>query len=445
MATLSMPYYIIGRPGTGLDGLLYCPRMSDRVVARPSGNAASRIYTVSNLTRQLQGILEGRFPDVVVEGEVTGCKPSSSGHYYFNLVDYHASLSVAVFKNRHHLLLFSPRDGERVRVRGGISVYQKRGSYQLIAEGLERAGEGELLALLDERKRRLAAEGLFDAERKRALPLRPRRIAVVTSPTGAAVRDIFRVLKRRNAGIDLVILPTPVQGAEAASRIAKQIQIADRWRLAEVIVVTRGGGSLEDLLPFSDERVVRAISASRTPVISAVGHAVDGALSDLVADHQAPTPSAAAETVAAAGEELLQRVHSVHRQLNQALGERLGRARLLLDQFLPDRLQQSARRVLDPARLRLDDAVELLARRIGDRIVQMRHALTLTHQTLLAASPLSILERGYAVVSDGATGKALTTATDVTAGVAVNIRLHRGRLAAEVTDVHSEAEPSGDV
>ena len=417
--------------------------MATPAVAPSSTDAPPRVYTVSNLTRQLQGLLEGRFPDIVVEGEVSGCRPSSSGHYYFNLVDYHASLSVAVFKNRHHLLSFVPRDGERVRVRGGISVYQKRGSYQLIAEWLERAGEGELLALLEERKRRLAAEGLFDPERKVSLPLRPRRIAVITSPTGAAVRDMFRVLKRRNAGIDLVILPSPVQGADAASRLARQITVADRWRLGEVIVVTRGGGSLEDLLPFSDERVVRAIAGAHTPVISAVGHAVDSALSDHAADYCAPTPSAAAETVAAAGGELLQRVRAAHQQLAESLAGRVDRARLLLDQFLPERLQHSARRLLDPMRLRLDDSMERLRRGAGDHVVHLRHALTLAHQTLLAASPLSILERGYAVVSDAASGRALTASSQVVAGGEVEIRLHRGRLGARVTDVHHEGERDG--
>ena len=417
--------------------------MADPVVASHATERPARIYTVSNLTRQLQGLLEGRFPDIVVEGEVSGFRPSSAGHYYFNLVDYHASLSVAVFKNRHHLLPFVPRDGERVRVRGGISIYQKRGSYQLIAEQLERAGEGELLALLEERKRRLAAEGLFDPERKLPLPLRPRRIAVVTSPTGAAVRDIFRVLKRRNAGIDLVILPTAVQGADAAPRIARQIRVADRWQLGEVIVVTRGGGALEDLLPFSDERVVRAIAAARTPVISAIGHAVDGALSDHAADYCAPTPSAAAETVAAAGAELLQRVHAACQQLDESLAGRVDRARLMLAQFMPDRLEHSARRVFDPVRLRLDDSVERLRRGVGEGVVRLRHALTLAHQTLLAASPLAILQRGYAVVTDPSSGKALTESTQVAAGAELNICLHRGQLGAQVTEVREEEGRDG--
>lgn len=417
--------------------------MNGPAVASPTTSRPPRVYTVSNLTRQLQGLLEGNFPDLVVEGEVSDFRPSSAGHYYFNLVDYRASLSVALFKNRHDLLSFIPRDGERVRARGGISVYQKRGSYQLIVEQLERAGEGELLALLEERKRRLAAEGLFDTERKLPLPLRPKRIAVVTSPTGAAVRDIFRVLKRRNSGIDLVILPTSVQGADAAPRIARQIQTADRWRLGEVIIVTRGGGALEDLLPFSDERVVRAIAAARTPVISAVGHAVDAALSDHAADHCAPTPSAAAETVAAAGGELLQRVRAARKQLDEALVGRVDRGRLVLGQFMPDRLEHSARRVFDPIRIRLDDSVERLRRGIDDGVVRLRHTLTVVHQTLLAASPLSILERGYAVVIDESTGEALTESTQTAAGGGLNIRLHRGQLGATVTEVHDEEELDG--
>ena len=173
---------------------------------------ARRALTVSELTRRIRGLLEGQFGNVVVEGEVSGFRPSGAGHYYFNLIDRHASLSVALFKNRHYLLTFVPGDGMLVRVRGAVSVYGPRGSYQLIAEAIERAGEGDLLAILEQRKRALAAAGLFDAARKQPLPLLPRRVAVVTSPTGAAVRDLLRVLGRRNAGVDVVVVPAPVQG-----------------------------------------------------------------------------------------------------------------------------------------------------------------------------------------------------------------------------------------
>jgi exodeoxyribonuclease VII large subunit len=246
------------------------------------------------------------------------------------------------------------------------------------------------------------------------------------------VRDLFRVLQRRNAGIDLVILPTPVQGPDAAARIAQQIRTADQWQLGEVIVVTRGGGSLEDLLPFSDERVLRAIAAARTPVISAIGHDVDSTLSDLVADHHAPTPSAAAETVAAAGGELLRRVRGLRSEMTATLAQRCSRARLLLDQFVPARLEQNARRVLDPLAQRVDDANELLQRQIRERLLHARHAVELSFEKLQASSPLAILERGYALVTSSGTGHLVTDANQVAEQAVLDIRLHRGALQAVV-------------
>ena len=316
--------------------------------APASVSSDRRPLTVGELTRYVRRLLEDRFFDVLVEGEVSGFRPSSTGHYYFNLVDREATLSVALFKNRHHLLSFLPADGMLVRIRGAISVYGKRGSYQLIAETIERAGEGNLLAILERRKRALAAQGLFADDRKQQLPLLPRRVALVTSPTGAAVRDVLRVLGRRNAGVDLIIVPTPVQGPDAAAHIAKCIRAADRWQLGDVIIVTRGGGSLEDLLPFSDAAVVHAIAAAGTPVISAVGHEVDVALSDLAADHRAPTPSAAAEVVAASRGELQRRVTGLRSTIGLAMERRARRHRATVDRFGPEQLARSMRLLTHP-------------------------------------------------------------------------------------------------
>ena len=421
------------------------PRAAPNFRSRHSAGAGERrAFTVSELTRRIRGLLEGQFPNVVVEGEVSGFRPSSTGHYYFNLVDREATLGVALFKNRHYLLTFVPADGMLVRVRGAVSVYGPRGSYQLIAESIERAGAGDLLAMLEERKRALAAAGLFDDARKRPLPLLPRRVAVVTSPTGAAVRDLLRVLGRRNAGVDVVIVPTPVQGPDAAARIARGVRTADRWRLGDVIIVTRGGGSLEDLLPFSDERVVRAIAATTTPVISAVGHEVDSALSDYAADHRAPTPSAAAEVVAASRNELQRRVAALRANLGTALEARAQRHRALLERFRPDSLERSLRLALHPVQQRVDEARAVLCHATAERTRTLRHRLELAAHGVEGASPRAVLQRGYAVITDVATGRYVTSATQVRPAREVRVQLHRSAFRAAVTAVDAagtETEP----
>ncbi|HUI69131.1 MAG TPA: exodeoxyribonuclease VII large subunit, partial [Spirochaetia bacterium] len=312
--------------------------MPERSEGHDSAGRSSTYYTVSEITELIKGTLEDGFPWITVQGEISNFRPSATGHWYFSLKDMNAVLSVVMFQRRQESVRFVPQDGMLVTATGGISVYPRRGNYQLICEFLARAGQGDILAMLEERKRALAAEGLFDASRKRPLPMFPSRVAVVTSPTGAAIRDILRVLRRRSAGIDVVVLPTPVQGEGADARIARAIEIAGRWKLGEVIIVGRGGGSLEDLLPFSSEIVVRAIAASPVPVISAVGHETDVTLSDLAADIRAPTPSAAAEMVSASSAELLARVTGLASSLEDVMNQRLERIKLLLGQFAPENL-----------------------------------------------------------------------------------------------------------
>lgn len=420
------------------------PRTAPNFRPPPAADPApQRPLTVSELTRQIRGLLEGPFANVAVEGEVSGFRPSSTGHYYFNLIDRHASLSVALFKNRHILLTFIPGDGMLVRVRGALSVYGPRGGYQLIAETVDRAGEGDLLALLEQRKRALAAAGLFDAGRKRPLPLLPRRVAVVTSPTGAAVRDLLRVLGRRNAGVDVVIVPAPVQGPDAAARLARAVRTADRWRLGDVIIVTRGGGSLEDLLPFSDEQVVRAIAAAATPVISAVGHEVDTALCDLAADHRAPTPSAAAEVVAASRSELRRRVAALRANLGAALETRAQRHRALLERWRADHLTRNLRLAVHPLQQRLDEARALLGQAAHHHARTLRHRLELAAHGVEAASPRAILQRGYAAVTDVATGSYVTSAQQVRPAQEVRVQLHRSAFRAAVTAAEP-AEPTAE-
>lgn len=408
--------------------------------APASVSSDRRPLTVGELTRYVRRLLEDRFFDVLVEGEVSGFRPSSTGHYYFNLVDREATLSVALFKNRHHLLSFLPADGMLVRIRGAISVYGKRGSYQLIAETIERAGEGNLLAILERRKRALAAQGLFADDRKQQLPLLPRRVALVTSPTGAAVRDVLRVLGRRNAGVDLIIVPTPVQGPDAAAHIAKCIRAADRWQLGDVIIVTRGGGSLEDLLPFSDAAVVHAIAAAGTPVISAVGHEVDVALSDLAADHRAPTPSAAAEVVAASRGELQRRVTGLRSTIGLAMERRARRHRATVDRFGPEQLARSMRLLTHPVRQRLDEARGEVLQAVNAQAGTLRHRLELASRSVAVASPRAVLERGFALVTAAADGSYVTAARQVRRGEQVRVQFHRGALRASVTETESETE-----
>ena len=419
---------------------------SERALRTAPGPAAAssdhRPLTVGEVTRRVRRLLEDRFFDVLVEGEVSGFRPSSTGHYYFNLVDREATLTVALFKNRHHLLSFVPADGMLVRVRGAISVYAKRGSYQLIAETVERSGEGGLLAILERRKRALAAQGLFAEDRKQRLPLLPRRVALVTSPTGAAVRDVLRVLGRRNAGVDVVILPTSVQGPDAAARIAGCIRAADRRQLGDVIIVTRGGGSLEDLLPFSDAAVVHAIADAATPVISAVGHEVDTALSDLAADYRAPTPSAAAEVVAASRAELQRRVATVAGDLARTMATRTQRHRVLLDRCGSEQLTRSMRLLMHPKQQRLDEARAEMLHAATAGAGRLRHRLELAARSVAVASPRAVLERGFALVTAAADGSYVTAAQQVRPGAQVHVQFHGSALHAEVTDTEPEARES---
>jgi exodeoxyribonuclease VII large subunit len=398
----------------------------------PAGG--ERLYTVSQITHLIRELLEEAFFRVTVEGEISNFRPSSTGHLYFSLKDEEAVLSVVMFKNRIAGLAFQPADGMKVKAIGNISVYAKRGSYQLICESLIKSGEGELLALLERRKARLAALGLFDSQRKRPLPLFPSRVAIVTSPTGAAIRDILRVLKRRNAGLDLVILPTPVQGEGAAQIIARRIRTASDFRLGDVVIVTRGGGSLEDLLPFSEEVVVQAIAESALPVISAVGHEVDFTLSDLVADVRAPTPSAAAEMVSASRLELRLRLQSLRAMMVETLGSRVERARLLTSQFSPDNLRRSFQSFVQPYYLAVDEVRQALEATAERRLQPLRHRLELLRETLLASSPLAVLQRGYAVVRHEASGRVLLSTTGVHPEDLLDIRLHRGALGAIVKE-----------
>ena len=394
----------------------------------------SRTYSVTEITLRIKAILENEFPIVSVQGELSNVRPSSSGHLYFVLKDEETVISAVMFRSRFSRLKFEPADGMLVKLVGNISVYGKRGTYQIICESMEPAGVGDILAMLEERKRRLAAEGLFNPDKKKPLPMFPKRVAVVTSPTGAALRDILNVLARRSAGVGVVVVPAPVQGDGAAERIAAQIRRADHYGLGEVVIVGRGGGSLEDLLPFSEEVVVRAIADCNLPVISAVGHEIDTPLSDLAADYRAPTPSAAAEVVTARREDLLTTIGAQRERIVSNFVGRVERARLLINRFSAEAFERAWRVFVQPKYLALDDAKERVLRAMESKTLALRHRLGLAKRTVEACSPFEVLERGYALVY-GADGGIVRDAAALEAGERIETRFAKGSATAQVVDI----------
>jgi len=387
--------------------------------------------TVSELTEQIRANLEGSFSYVCVEGEISNCRPASSGHLYFSLKDSNAKIDAVMFRNKLRTINFEPKDGMLMRVRGSLSVYAPRGTYSIVCEEMEIAGAGEILAMLEKRKQKLAAEGLFDTEKKRPLPRFPETVGVVSSPTGAAVRDILNILARRASGIKVIILPAPVQGDEAASFIAARIKQANKWRLADVLIVGRGGGSLEDLLPFSDEEVVRAVAQSKIPTVSAVGHEIDWALCDFSADLRAPTPSAAAELVSEnyfAVRSLIQRTAE---SFMTVIRSRIERAKLLLKPFDPQDMEYRFRSILQPRLIRLDDAKEALIDAVSDKCAIIRKRIEFAAAVLETASPLAVMERGFSVVTNSS-GKIIKSSDNVKTGDKLYIRPLKGKINAIV-------------
>ncbi|MCF6336259.1 MAG: exodeoxyribonuclease VII large subunit [Spirochaetales bacterium] len=393
-----------------------------------------KIYQVSDLTFLIKEILEASFLTITVEGELSNFRPSSAGHWYFTLKDEEAVIQGVMFKGRSAGVKFSPSDGQRVKIKGNISVYAKRGTYQIICTSMEKSGEGDILAMLERRKQKLASMGLFEAARKKPLPVFPERIAVITSPTGAALRDIIQVLGRRSSGADLVIIPAPVQGESAGDEIAAQIRRVNKYNLGDVIITGRGGGSLEDLLPFSEESVVMAIAESEIPVISAVGHEIDTSLSDLAADYRAPTPSAAAEVVSSRREELIIRVHSLQDGISDKLTERTEKIRILLNQFTPENMERNFLQIVQPLFLRLDDAKEDSIRTLKDLTIKYRYKIELLKNDLKGSSPMTILKRGYAIVNDEESGKLIKSAKDLKNGQRVVLCFEKDSIDAEIKD-----------
>jgi exodeoxyribonuclease VII large subunit len=444
----------------------------------PAGTEPERnVYTVSRLNREVRLLIERGLGVVWVEGELSNLSAPSSGHWYFSLKDRDAQLRCAMFRQRNMAVGFTPKAGQQILARGRVSVYEPRGDYQFIVEHLEEAGVGALKREFERLKAKLAAEGLFAQERKRSLPRFPRRIGVITSPTGAAVRDILHILARRFPPAAVLIYPTPVQGDAAIPCIVEAIETASARAECDVLIVARGGGSLEDLWGFNDERVARAIRASAIPIVSGIGHEIDFTIADFVADARAPTPSGAAELVVPDRQACLEalartlgRLSACMRRELRSVGSRFDAASYRLRLAHPGlRLNQQAQR-LDELEQRLVSAVQrelrasasrfdgmcarlkvmhpgirltqhdmrltALARRLEHaakkRLTACDHRLNLAIRTLNTVSPLATLSRGFAVVNRAADGALITSSDAVAVGEEIIARLAQGALTARV-------------
>ena len=391
----------------------------------------NQVFSVAQITSYIKEILEGAFSTITVEGEISNWRPSSSGHVYFTLKDNTAQLKAVMFRSSLYSLKFKPKDGDKVRCTGRLSVYEPQGTYQLIVNKMEATGAGDILAMLEQRKQKLAAEGLFDSEKKRELPAFPRTIGVVTSPTGAAIRDILQVTGRRNKNINVLVFPALVQGEGAAQTIAKMIEIANFYKLCDVLIVGRGGGSLEDLLPFSEEIVVRAVATSRIPTISAVGHEIDWALCDYAADKRAATPSAAAELAVPLLSDIKQNLSYYKTELYNEIKQKIEKKRLIVRAFDPSSLEVRFRNIQQPLLNRFDKAKQGLRDGILDKIKDYRTKLATCRTVLENASPQTILNRGYSMVCDEE-GTVIRSADQVDEGTKLVISPAKGIIKATV-------------
>ena len=438
-------------------------------------------YSVSQITALIRNRLEEEFFEIWVEGEVSDLRVPSSGHTYFILKDKEAQMRCVLFKGSQRFLKFKPEDGMEILVRGNITVYERRGEYQLICDYIEPIGSGALQKAFEQLKNRLAKEGLFDESKKRPIPLWPERIGIVTSPTGAAIRDILNILTRRFVTVQVLISPVRVQGEEAAEEIARAIKELQDESGVEVIIVTRGGGSLEDLWAFNEETVARAIYNCRVPVISAVGHEIDYTISDFVADLRAPTPSAAAELVIQSRKHLEEFLATMQMRLEKTISHRvemykthvlhLTEGRIFRD---PLSIVRSLQESVDEEDIRLFRAISILLERSGERLVHTDRLLNRLHPSqkikdlflqinerkkrlinfiilltqkrkqalsgsigaLDALSPLNVLQRGYSLCMRLPDEKIIRKSEELRVGDHIRTRFHKGDVISEVKDVN---------
>ncbi len=441
------------------------------------------IITVTQLNRETSQLLAEHFLSVLVEGELSNLSSPASGHMYFSLKDANAQVRCAMFRTQQRRLAFKPENGKHVIVKAQVSLYEPRGDYQLIVEHIEEAGDGALRRVFDALKQKLSEQGLFDAAHKQALPTLPRTIGVITSPSGAAIRDILTVLKRRFSAIPVIVYPVAVQGDNAKHEIADAIATANRLKQCDVIILGRGGGSLEDLWAFNEERVARAIYASEIPIISAVGHETDFTIADFVADLRAATPSAAAEHASPDQQQWLSRFVYLESRLQQQLQRKLNQQQQALD-WLTQRLQQqhpgqklarNTRRMAElESRLKLamhtrlrhmtgvieaktaqlwqhNPVVSISSHKQRQDYLQQRLIAATTHkleqlnqrllnssQTLHAVSPLATLNRGYAMAIKPSSGEIIRSTQQISVGDMVQTRLAQGLFASEVKVINRD-------
>ncbi len=421
---------------------------------RPAPDQRTRVYSVTEVTRLLRGLIEREFRSVCVEGEISNVRLPASGHCYFTVKDEAAQLRAVVWRSDRRAMPMAPRDGLRVRVWGDLTVYERDGSYQIVVRRLEEGGKGSLQAAFEALKRKLEAEGLFDPARKRPLPRLPQHIGIVTSPTGAAIRDILTVLTRRFPNLHVVLAPARVQGEGAGEEVAAAIDLLNARGGIDVIIAGRGGGSLEDLWCFNEEVVARAVARSAIPVISAVGHETDFSICDFVADLRAPTPSAAAELVVGRKEEftaaLAQASRAMTRGLRQAWLEARHRFTTAAGSYVFREPGNAARvyrqrieRLAMQARHLLEGGLREAQQRTDDLTLRLEHAMRLKttlrserlrglERQLAAYNPLGVLQRGYSIARR-ADGRIIRSSTEVTVGETVTTRLARGEFTSEVT------------
>jgi exodeoxyribonuclease VII large subunit len=390
------------------------------------------VLTVSQLTALIQGTLTSTFHSLWIGGEVSEVTRPSSGHVYFTLKDARAKIGAVIWRSAAPRIKFKLEEGQQVVCQGDIDVYPPHGKYQLNVRQVEPQGAGALQLAFKQLQQRLAAEGLFDSVHKKPLPAFPRRVGFVTSPTGAAIRDFLEVAARRFCGVEILVIPARVQGECAADEVVRGIELANRLRPAlDVLVVGRGGGSIEDLWCFNEESVVRAIFASQVPVVSAVGHEIDVTLSDLVADVRALTPSEAAERIVPSADELLARLGQFQRRMTATLRGRATAARSRVEQLAKSRVLRNPKTLIYDLSRRLDELSEMGQRAIRRRLAKLDDRLSATAARLESLSPLAVLARGYSVTTR-ANGEIIRDAKQIELGEAIRTRLARGQIVSRV-------------
>lgn len=404
-----------------------------------------KIFTVGQINRYIRNLLENDFilSSLLVKGEISNFKAHSSGHLYFTLKDTSGALSCVMFRQDAAGLPFEPENGMQVVVYGHVSLYEKTGQYQLYAEFLEPLGIGTLQVAFEQLKEKLAAEGLFDGDFKREIPKNPSCIAVITSPTGAAVRDILQIVKRRDPNVKVAIFPTLVQGEQAAADIVRSLKLVNEWGKADVIILGRGGGSMEDLWCFNDENVARAVFASEIPVISAVGHETDFTITDFVADMRAPTPSAAAELATTPLTERREAFHRLELRLERDVSALLTSCRRRLDLLKSRPVMERPLERIYRTMMDVEETQQRLDKEMTNRLMQRAERWQYLTNRLEAASPLAVMSRGY-VMAVTSSGKLLTSVKQAEVGDRVTLHLQDGKMETNIQEkevfTHGEEE-----